>query len=312
MLGPSGSGKTTMLRMIAGFETPDRGTVELAGSDVTDLAPYDREVNTVFQDYALFPHMSVGDNVEYGLRGREGRARGARAPPLRGARDGAPLRLRRAPALGALRRAAPARRAGAGDRQPAAGAAARRAARRTRPEAPRAAPDRAQADPARGRHHLRLRHPRPGGGADDVGPHRRLQRGPDRAGRRPRGRLRAARQHLRRRLRRDLERGRAPGRQLHGAAGEGAAARRGRERRRMRGRGRHDPDVSYAGMVTRLHVDLDEGGRIQVARQNAETTSHADDESLRGRRVKVGMATRAHGRGRRAGSDQKRGRGEDG
>ena len=68
MLGPSGSGKTTMLRMIAGFELPDRGRVELGGNDVTDLAPYDRDVNTVFQDYALFPHMSVGENVEYGLR----------------------------------------------------------------------------------------------------------------------------------------------------------------------------------------------------------------------------------------------------
>ena len=68
MLGPSGSGKTTTLRMIAGFELPDSGTVELAGRDVTALAPYDREVNTVFQDYALFPHMSVADNIEYGLR----------------------------------------------------------------------------------------------------------------------------------------------------------------------------------------------------------------------------------------------------
>ncbi len=58
-LGPSGSGKTTTLKMIAGFEEPDSGTVELAGKDVSGLAPYDRAVNTVFQDYALFPHMSV-------------------------------------------------------------------------------------------------------------------------------------------------------------------------------------------------------------------------------------------------------------
>jgi putative spermidine/putrescine transport system ATP-binding protein len=68
LLGPSGSGKTTTLRLIAGFETPDRGTVELAGRDVTGLPPYARDVNTVFQDYALFPHMTVGENVEYGLR----------------------------------------------------------------------------------------------------------------------------------------------------------------------------------------------------------------------------------------------------
>jgi putative spermidine/putrescine transport system ATP-binding protein len=68
MLGPSGSGKTTLLRVIAGFERPDAGTVELQGADVTRQPPYDRDVNTVFQDYALFPHMSVTDNVEYGLR----------------------------------------------------------------------------------------------------------------------------------------------------------------------------------------------------------------------------------------------------
>ena len=57
MLGPSGSGKTTTLRMIAGFEMPDEGTIELAGEDVSKLPAYDRPVNTVFQDYALFPHM---------------------------------------------------------------------------------------------------------------------------------------------------------------------------------------------------------------------------------------------------------------
>ncbi len=68
LLGPSGSGKTTTLRMIAGFEEPDTGTVELAGQDVTGIPPYDRQVNTVFQDYALFPHMTVGENVEYGMR----------------------------------------------------------------------------------------------------------------------------------------------------------------------------------------------------------------------------------------------------
>jgi len=68
MLGPSGSGKTTTLRMIAGFEDPSSGTVELAGKDVNGVPPYDRAVNTVFQDYALFPHMSVGENVAYGLR----------------------------------------------------------------------------------------------------------------------------------------------------------------------------------------------------------------------------------------------------
>jgi putative spermidine/putrescine transport system ATP-binding protein len=68
LLGPSGSGKTTLLRMIAGFERPDSGRVLLRGRDVTDRPPYDRDVNTVFQDYALFPHLTVLENVAYGLR----------------------------------------------------------------------------------------------------------------------------------------------------------------------------------------------------------------------------------------------------
>ena len=68
MLGPSGSGKTTMLRMIAGFEIPDSGSIEIDGVEVSNTPPFNREVNTVFQDYALFPHMNVLDNVEYGLK----------------------------------------------------------------------------------------------------------------------------------------------------------------------------------------------------------------------------------------------------
>jgi putative spermidine/putrescine transport system ATP-binding protein len=67
LLGPSGSGKTTCLRLIAGFEQPTGGRIELYGKDVVGLPPYERDVNTVFQDYALFPHMTVGDNVGYGL-----------------------------------------------------------------------------------------------------------------------------------------------------------------------------------------------------------------------------------------------------
>ena len=70
LLGPSGSGKTTLLRLIAGFERPDAGRIELGGTDVTRVPPYFRNVNTVFQDYALFPHMTVAQNIEYGLRVR--------------------------------------------------------------------------------------------------------------------------------------------------------------------------------------------------------------------------------------------------
>jgi putative spermidine/putrescine transport system ATP-binding protein len=67
LLGPSGSGKTTCLRMIAGFDLPTAGQIKLFGQEVTTLPPYERDVNTVFQDYALFPHMTVGENIGYGL-----------------------------------------------------------------------------------------------------------------------------------------------------------------------------------------------------------------------------------------------------
>jgi len=86
MLGPSGSGKTTCLRLIAGFEQPDEGHIEIFGDTAEGVPPYKRNVNTVFQDYALFPHMTVGENVAYGLRikgvaraDREAKARDALA-----------------------------------------------------------------------------------------------------------------------------------------------------------------------------------------------------------------------------------------
>src|SRR4051812_36244714 len=94
MLGPSGSGKTTTLRLIAGFERPDAGRVELAGADVTDRPPYARDVNTVFQDYALFPHLTVAENVEYGLRVRKV------ARPERPRRAGEALEMVRLPDVG--------------------------------------------------------------------------------------------------------------------------------------------------------------------------------------------------------------------
>ena len=68
MLGPSGSGKTTCLRLIAGFEQPTHGSIKIFGKEAAGAPPYEREVNTVFQDYALFPHMNVLDNVAYGLQ----------------------------------------------------------------------------------------------------------------------------------------------------------------------------------------------------------------------------------------------------
>ena len=68
LLGPSGCGKTTLLRMLAGFESPDSGRILLDGQDITDIPPYRRKVNTIFQNYALFPHLSLWDNIAFGLR----------------------------------------------------------------------------------------------------------------------------------------------------------------------------------------------------------------------------------------------------
>jgi spermidine/putrescine ABC transporter ATP-binding subunit len=82
LLGSSGAGKSTVLRMIGGFELPDEGTINIGGKDVTDLPPYRRDVNTVFQNYALFPHMSVAENVAYGLR-QDSVPRSERAPRVR-------------------------------------------------------------------------------------------------------------------------------------------------------------------------------------------------------------------------------------
>ena len=101
MLGPSGSGKTTCLRLIAGFEQPDEGHIEIFGETAEGVPPYKRNVNTVFQDYALFPHMTVGENVAYGLRikgvgraDREAKARSALAMvKLAGYEDRRPAQL---------------------------------------------------------------------------------------------------------------------------------------------------------------------------------------------------------------------------
>ena len=172
MLGPSGCGKTTTLRMIAGFESPTEGAIRLEGVDVSRVPPHKRNVNTVFQHYALFPHMTVWDNVAYGPRSQKKDKAKVKQERRRDARGGPPHRLRPAQARPALRRPATARRAGPGAGQLPQRPAARRAARRPRPQiAPRHAV-RTQAHPARGRHHVRLRDPRPGRSADDERPDR--------------------------------------------------------------------------------------------------------------------------------------------
>jgi putative spermidine/putrescine transport system ATP-binding protein len=287
MLGPSGSGKTTMLRMVAGFELPDEGRVELAGNDVTELAAYDRDVNTVFQDYALFPHMTVGDNVEYGLRvarvGRDER------------------RKRRAEALEMVRLP------GYDDRKPtelSGGQRQRVALARAIVNRPRVL----LLDEPLGALDLKLReqlqvelkqiqrevgitfiyvtHDQEEaltmsdriavfneGRIEQVGE-------PEGVYERPSNAFVAGFVGVSNLIHRDggsftvrPEKVRllAPGEPSQGlVVEEGTIA-----------------DVSYAGMVTRFHVDLDGGDRLQVARQNLEQTSH-EDEGLRGQRVRVG------------------------
>ena len=177
LLGPSGCGKTTTLRMIGGFEEPTEGAIFLGDRDVVGLPPYKRDVNTVFQSYALFPHMTVFDNVAFGLQ-RKGLPKGEiRAARARDARARRPRRAGEPQAAAALGRPAAARRARAGDRQQPARAPPGRAARRPRPEAAQADAARAEAHPERGRHHVRARDARPGGGDDDGGHDRRDEPG---------------------------------------------------------------------------------------------------------------------------------------
>ena len=125
ILGPSGSGKTTLLKVIAGFETADQGRILIDGADITELDPAERNIGMVFQNYALFPHMSVARNVAYPLAMR-GMAKAEIANAGRGgAGHGRTRRHGRAPAQAALRRPAATRCAGARHGVPAAAAAAR-------------------------------------------------------------------------------------------------------------------------------------------------------------------------------------------
>ena len=168
LLGPSGSGKTTTLMMLAGFESPTAGEILLDGRPITRTPPHKRNFGMVFQNYALFPHLTVGQNVAYPLtvrkvaEGRAGAARRARA------RHGAAGGHGRALPGAALGRPAAARRAGARAGVRAAAGADGRAARRARQAAARAHADRAEGAAPAARRHLRLRHARPGRGADDV------------------------------------------------------------------------------------------------------------------------------------------------
>ena len=183
LLGPSGCGKTTTLRMIAGFEEPDEGQILIDGAGRRPPPrPQASDQHRLPELRAVPPPLGQGQRrLRTQAQGRQ-QVRGQRARPGR-ARARRTLGRGEPQAQPALRRSAAARRAGPGDRQPSQGPAARRAARRPRPEAAQGTADRAQADSAGRRHHLRLRHARPGRGADDVRPDRGHEPGHHRADR---------------------------------------------------------------------------------------------------------------------------------
>ena len=173
LLGPSGCGKTTTLRMIAGLETADRRPHPDRRPRRHQLPAAERDVSMVFQCYALFPHMTVLENVAYGLRRLGHAARPDARAGAGEARDGRPGRLERAPADRAVRRPAAARRGRARARAGARGAAVRRAAVQPRRAA---APRDARGDPraaAAPRPDRGLRDARPGGGDGGLRPHHR-------------------------------------------------------------------------------------------------------------------------------------------
>jgi putative spermidine/putrescine transport system ATP-binding protein len=287
LLGPSGSGKTTTLRMIAGFEEPDTGRVELAGRDVTGLPPYDRSVNTVFQDYALFPHMSVGANVAYGLRvkgvGREERRR------------------RASQALATVRLA------GYEERKPnqlSGGQQQRVALARAIVNEPRVL----LLDEPLGALDLKLREQMQlelkgiqgqvgitfiyvthdqeealtmsdriavfnEGRVEQIGAPTEIYERPENA-------FVAGFVGVSNLLERDGQRFTVRPEKIsmieNGKAPEGLHIEEGTIK-----------DVSYAGMITRYLVDLEAGGELQIVRQNLETSS-ADAQAQRGRKVKIG------------------------
>ena len=185
LLGPSGCGKTTTLRMVAGLETPTAGSITLAGQDITYAKPYQRPVNTVFQSYALFPHLDIYENVAFGLRRRKSKEV-----------DTAVRDMLELVELTTQARKKPAQLSGGQQQRVALARALINKPEVLLLDEPLGALDlklrrvdaaRDQADPDRGRSHLRARDPRPGGGHDDGrhrrGHERRRHRADGRAGR---------------------------------------------------------------------------------------------------------------------------------
>ena len=165
LLGPSGCGKTTTLRMVAGLEEPTAGNITIGTEDITRLKPYKRPVNTVFQSYALFPHLDIYENVAFGLRRRG----------VKDVKKQVQEMLELVELGGFAKRRPPQLSGGQQQRVALARALINRPQvllldeplGRAGPQAAPADADRAEADPDRGRDHVRARHPRPGGSHDD-------------------------------------------------------------------------------------------------------------------------------------------------
>ncbi len=183
LLGPSGCGKTTTLRLIAGFERPTDGKILLDGADMAATPPHRRKVNTVFQSYALFPHLDVFDNVAFGLR---------RAHVKKGESSERVTRVLEAVQLGDYDKRKPAQLSGGQQQRVALARALVLEPSVLLLDEPLGALDaklrkalaaRAEVDPGALRDHVRLRDARPGRGADDVRPDRRHVRRPRRADR---------------------------------------------------------------------------------------------------------------------------------
>ena len=170
LLGPSGCGKSTVLRMIAGLEDPTSGAVLLNGELVIDLAPRDRSIAMVFQDFALYPHMTVGENIGFPLQALRRRAAAARRAGRRRGQRAGHRRRARPQAQPALRRPAAAGRDGPRDRAPARPLPDGRAAVQPGQRAACRAARRDHRPDPRARRHHHLRHPRPGRGADHGRP----------------------------------------------------------------------------------------------------------------------------------------------
>ena len=279
IVGPSGCGKSTLLRMVAGLERITSGEIAIGARVVNELEPKDRDIAMVFQNYALYPHMSVRENMAYGLKIRRMASADIEARVQAGGGDPRARPVPRPQAARAFRRPAPARGDGPRDRPRAGGVPVRRAAVEPGREAARADARRAAgAAPAAG-HDQPLRHARPGRGDDARAPDDRDERRPRRADRRAARGLRETGHDLRRRFHRlaadepDSVKARRARRPAGRAAGAPRALRGVRGELHRRGR-----SGRAAG---RRHAGARQGGRRADHRPPARGAEHRPGPACR-------------------------------